>query len=81
VPKKLEHQKTSRQQRGSNDEDGKFPAAPGGKDFGRRNVGSTLHSIRRCFKEPGDEHDRDEADDQEYSQCFNRPAWHFERGE
>ena len=79
--KKFEDQKTSRQQRGGDDEDGKFLTAPGGEDFGRRNVGGALHSFRRCFEEPGDEYERDKADDQEHDQRFDRPAWYFERGD
>ena len=79
--KKFEDQKTSCQQRGGDDEDGKFLTAPGGEDFGRRNVGGAPHSFRRCFEEPGDEYERDKADDQEHDQRFDRPAWDFERGD
>ena len=79
--KNFEDQETRRQQRGGDDEDGKFLTASGGEDFGRRNVGGAPHSFRRCFEEPGDEYERDKADDQEHDQRFDRPAWDFERGD
>src|SRR6266567_5772387 len=53
APGKIERQQTSRQQRGSNNENGKFPATPRWEHRVGRNVRGPFHSLRRRFKGPG----------------------------
>src|SRR5207245_5339243 len=49
----IEHKQTSRQQRGSDNEDGKLPRTPRREQRVRRNVLGAFHPFRSCFERPG----------------------------
>src|SRR5882724_5802181 len=72
APGKIERQQTSRQQRGSDNENGKFPATPRWQHRVGRNVRGPFHSLRGRFKGPGNTQRKSKSNRQDHHKRRHR---------